>query len=327
MKIAFVQRTVMRTFGSTRRIVELSNALNMMGHQVYVYSKGGGQPGWIQLNVKVQPWGALRNDGPFDLVLFNNSSSEEYNLVRYARAEVRAFYILGWGETRLDEIEREIMCPRPGPAIQVIRSVFDDPQFLILACSTWIGDHLRDRYRGDTETLLGGINRAHFQPYDKPHDRLLRIYLSGDPRKRKGTDTTNMAIREMQAGGRHRAVMKTYWAKGMSQPEMGRWYSEATIFADAQHWAGWNNPVLEAMACKTPVVCTDIGGVRDFAIDGKTALLVPAKEVKAMAHRLGELADSETLRAQLAQRAYDHVQQFTWDRTAARLVKLVRERM
>lgn len=327
MKIAFVQRTVIRTFGSTRRIVELSNALNMMGHQVYVYSKGGGQPGWIQLDVKVQPWQALRNDGPFDLALFNNSSAEEYNLVMEARAEVRAFYVLGWGETRLDEIEQEIMSPRPGPAIQVIRAAFEDLDFLILACSTWMGDHLRDRYRGDTETLLGGINREHFQPYDKPRDDWLRIYLSGDPRKRKGTDTTSMAIREMMKRMKTQAITKTYWAKGMSQPDMGRWYSEATIFADGQHWAGWNNPVLEAMACKTPVVCTDIGGVRDFAIDGETALLVPPREVKAMARRLAELADSETLRARLAERAYDHVQQFTWDRTAARLVQLVRERI
>ena len=113
----------------------------------------------------------------------------------------------------------------------------------------------------------------------------------------------------------------------MSQVEMGRWYSEATIFADGQLWAGWNNPVLEAMACKTPVVCTDIGGVRDFARDGETALLVPPDDVKAMAAALFRLSQLPGLRRGLAENAYEAVSEFTWERTARRLVSLVEERL
>lgn len=317
MRIAFIEGTVTRTFGSTRRIVELSNALKALGHDVTLYTKNGRKPGWIPLFTPVKLWGAI--EGTYDLALFNNSKPEELNLMRKTRARVRAFYVLGWGETRLGDIERQIKEGGTGDAIHVIRSVFEDPNFLILACSSWIGDHLRARYRKDAETLLGGINREHFKPYPKPND--LRIGYSGDPRKRKGTDTTEQAIKEARGTG------LTYWGRGMSQPQMGRWYSQLAIFADGQQWAGWNNPVLEAMACKTPVVCTDIGGVRDFAFRGETALLVPPDDVKAMRDALRRLMKDRGLRETLADNAYAHVERFTWEKTAQRLVRLVEERL
>src|SRR4030042_7161399 len=108
MNIAFIETSVTRTFGSTRRIVELCNALNDLGHNAHVYSKKGQQPAWIELNNQAKRWDALRNDQPFDLVLFNNSKPEELNLVRKTLARVRAVYILGWGGTRLDEVGRAI---------------------------------------------------------------------------------------------------------------------------------------------------------------------------------------------------------------------------
>jgi len=323
MRIAFTEQTVTKTFGSTRRIVELSNALKVLGHDVTVYTKNGQPPKWIPLFTPVKLWSAIR--GTYDLALFNNSKPDELRLVRKTDAKVRAFYVLGWGETRLDDIEQHIKGGSPDPGIRVIRSVFDDPEFLVLACSTWIGQHLRDRYRNDAETLLGGINRQHFRPY--PKAKGLRVYYSGDPRKRKGTDTTRKAISQMIHRMNHTAIARTYWGEGLSQVQMGQWYSEATIFADGQLWAGWNNPVLEAMACKTPVVCTDIGGVKDFAFDGETALLVPPKDVDAMTEALIRLVKDQALRDRLAQNAYSHVKQFAWEKTARRLVQLVEERL
>jgi hypothetical protein len=293
-----------------------------------IYTKNGAQPGWIELKSQAKQWKALAKDQPFDLVLFNNSKPEELNLVRRTKARVRAIYILGWGETRLEEIEQEIKARKPGPVLSVVRQVFDDPEFLILACSSWIGEHLRARYRKDTQTLLGGINREHFRPYPKPDDGALRIYYSGDPRSRKGTDIVRKAVGEaLSRSRRMMSFQDTYWRRGFSQERLGRWYSEATIFADGQLWAGWNNPVLEAMACKTPVVCTDIGGVRDFATDGETALLVRPGDSEPITKALMRLMKSPKLRQQLAENAYEAVAEFTWERTAKRLVEIVEERL
>jgi hypothetical protein len=324
VRMAFVEGTLTRTFGSTRRIVELANALLSLGHDVTIYAKNGSKPGWIPCRAPVARWEDI--SGSYDFALFNNSKPDELLRVRKTQARVRAFYVLGWGETRLREIEAQIKLRSGNGATGVIRSVFGDPAFVVLACSTWIGEHLRQRYRDDVYTLLGGVNRTQFKPYAKPQDGLMRIYHSGDPRNRKGTDTVTRAISGL-ALRRKGVLRQTYWGRRLNQKEMGRWYSEATIFADGQLWAGWNNPVLEAMACKTPVVCTDIGGVRDFAANGETALLVPAKNHKAMAAALMRLARSPTLREDLAERAYEGIAWLTWERTARELVNLVGTRL
>ena len=114
-------------------------------------------------------------------------------------------------------------------------------------------------------------------------------------------------------------MVETYHWKGLPQSEMARMYASADIFVDGQWHAGWNNPVAEAMACKVPVVCTDIGGVADFAFHEKTSLLVPARNPKAMANAIIRLVRDESLRNSLSERGYRHIVQFDWDESARKL--------
>lgn len=54
------------------------------------------------------------------------------------------------------------------------------------------------------------------------------------------------------------------------------------MFADAHIRGGWCNPVLEAMACGVPVVCTDTNCNSDFAVDGYNCYKVSESDVEAM---------------------------------------------
>jgi glycosyltransferase involved in cell wall biosynthesis len=51
--------------------------------------------------------------------------------------------------------------------------------------------------------------------------------------------------------------------------------------------------VHEALACGTPVVATDVGGVRDVVIDGIDGELIPSGEPEAFAAALGRVASRE----------------------------------
>jgi glycosyltransferase involved in cell wall biosynthesis len=104
---------------------------------------------------------------------------------------------------------------------------------------------------------------------------------------------------------------------------MAATYGAADLFVDAQWHAGWNNPVIEAMACGTPVVCTDIGGVRDFAFDQKTALLVPPRDASALAGAIRRMMDDRELRERLAANALAGVARFDWDRAADTFLDLL----
>jgi glycosyltransferase involved in cell wall biosynthesis len=74
-------------------------------------------------------------------------------------------------------------------------------------------------------------------------------------------------------------------------------------------WAGTGitGTVREAMALERAVVATDCGGNRELVADG-TGLLVPARDVGALADAIGRLADDEVLRARLGRAARPRVE-------------------
>jgi len=77
------------------------------------------------------------------------------------------------------------------------------------------------------------------------------------------------------------------------------------------------------MACAVPVVCTDIGGVKDFAFHEKTALLVPPKNPEAMASAILRLIRDEKLREKLRENAYQYIRQFDWNKSVERLEEIL----
>lgn len=64
----------------------------------------------------------------------------------------------------------------------------------------------------------------------------------------------------------------------------------ADVHVSASHTEGFPNNVLEAMAASLPVVATAVGGVPEMVADGRTGLLVPAKEPEKLARALLQLA-------------------------------------
>jgi glycosyltransferase involved in cell wall biosynthesis len=84
---------------------------------------------------------------------------------------------------------------------------------------------------------------------------------------------------------------------------------------------GFGLPVLEAMACDVPVICSDVPALREVA--GGHATLVPFGEVEAMGAALSAaLAEPPSLETLTARRT--HASSFTWRRTAELTVQAYR---
>ena len=91
-------------------------------------------------------------------------------------------------------------------------------------------------------------------------------------------------------------------------------YSGSAVFAYPSLYEGFGLPPLEALACGTPVVCSNRSSLPEVV--GDAALLVEPTDVGALAGALERLLDDEPLRRELRARGLARAAQFTWARTA-----------
>lgn len=94
-------------------------------------------------------------------------------------------------------------------------------------------------------------------------------------------------------------------------------YSAARCFAFPSLYEGFGLPVLEAMACGTPVVTSNVSSLVEVA--GDAALLVDPLSIPEITAALARLLTDETLRPELVGRGLHQASLFTWDKAAAQL--------
>jgi len=90
--------------------------------------------------------------------------------------------------------------------------------------------------------------------------------------------------------------------------------SGARLFVFPSLYEGFGLPVLEALACGTPVVCSHTSSLPEVA--GDAALLVDPLDVEGLAAALERVLGDEELRAELIERGFEQVRKFSWERCA-----------
>jgi len=320
MKISFVEPHL-KVYGGIRRIIELANRLTERGHDVTIFHSDGSPCEWMRCVAKIKSYDEVLKE-EHDVTIYNDPNPIDYKLVKKAKAKLKVFYVLAlYDRELLKGVNPKIYLPW-NKRMLLLKKSLKSP-YLKLVNSTWMYYWLKENMKIDSKLLIGGVNTEMFHPVKVKKDpNEIRILCSGDPRERKGTKTVLEAfaiVRKKEP----KVVLDTYYGKEIPQEKMAEKYCSADIFVDGQWYAGWNNPVAEAMACKVPVVCTDIGGVRDFAFHEKTALLVPPKNPEAMAFAILRLIRDKELRERLRENAYNHIRQFDWDKSAERLEEII----
>jgi len=103
------------------------------------------------------------------------------------------------------------------------------------------------------------------------------------------------------------------------------WYNSATVFSYPSLYEGFGLPVLEAQACGTPVLTTNVSSLPEAAGDG--ALMVDPYDVDALTAGLNRLLADETLRQVLRERGLAHAGRFSWSRAAQETTGVYRRAM
>jgi glycosyltransferase involved in cell wall biosynthesis len=220
----------------------------------------------------------------------------------------------------------------------------------ILADSQATKDDIVDLYSCKPDrisVLLGGVD-AHFKPSDltppirarysipdKPY-----VFSVGTVQPRKNYSRLIQAIARLReqgtdidlviSGGHgwlqegiHETVRATkmtdhvHFTGFVDDSDLPALYSGAECMAFPSLYEGFGLPVLESMACGTPVLTSNISSLPEVA--GDAAVMVDPLDTEAIAHGLSTLLDDTDLRTKLIERGYLQKSRFTWRRAATQL--------
>lgn len=84
-----------------------------------------------------------------------------------------------------------------------------------------------------------------------------------------------------------------------ARPDVPALLARMDVLALSSLWEGLPNAVIEAMAAGLPVAATDVDGVPEAAVDGRTALLVPPRNPAALTQAMATLLDDPALRQRM----------------------------
>ncbi|MDE2992270.1 MAG: glycosyltransferase family 1 protein, partial [Chloroflexota bacterium] len=100
-------------------------------------------------------------------------------------------------------------------------------------------------------------------------------------------------------------------------------YAGAVTLAYPSLYEGFGLPCVEAMACRCPVVASDVSSVPEVV--GDAGLLVEPTDVEALTDALSRCLGDSELRSTLIKRGTAQAARFTWERSAAELHRLLHE--
>jgi GT2 family glycosyltransferase/polysaccharide pyruvyl transferase WcaK-like protein len=293
MRIGFVEPHLGQV-GGIRRVLEVSNRLAAKGHEVSIYLPSS-QPlecDWMECRALLRHLDDGADD-ELDFIVFNHEP-QWYLLRRFARARYRIFLALSYSRA----YEKD-------GSWESLRFAVD----LRLANSAWTADCIAAEIGVRPSVVPTGVDRALFKPIETA--KRYPVLCVGDRRPWKGTAVVERACAQL---GLEAAKLA---GRGLSQAQLAREYSRAEVFAVGSPIDGFGFPGLEALACGVPLVTTDNGGCREYAVHEETALLVPPDDPDAMAAAIARLRSSPELRKRLVRNGLKVVRErFSWDDAA-----------
>lgn len=166
--------------------------------------------------------------------------------------------------------------------------------------------------RKNLELLVGAFARWRRQA--PPEDQAVHLVLAGA----KGW-YYEAIFRRVQELGLSDAVSFPGFIPAAELPD---WYRAAEGFLYPSLLEGFGLPVLEAMACGVPVVCSQSPSLLEVA--GNAALSVSAYDEEALAHAIQLVTSQPGLRAALAAQGLARARTFTWRRCAEETLAVYR---
>lgn len=244
----------------------------------------------------------------------------------YARASIwsaarQADRVLTVSEASKRDILRFVNVPPE--KVSVIHNAIDE-RFLRAADEAQM-DRVRQRYQLNDPFALyvGNI---------KPHKNVERL-IDAFGRARTGDlaqlrlvivgDEISKYPALRQAVHRHRLDKHVRFLGFQPYETLSSFYRLARVFVFPSLYEGFGLPPLEAMACGTPVVTSNVSSLPEVA--GDAALLVDPHDSEAIADAIRRAVTDDTLRASMIEKGHARARTFSWAQSVAAIHKIYME--
>jgi glycosyltransferase involved in cell wall biosynthesis len=192
----------------------------------------------------------------------------------------------------------------------------------IICSSDFIRDHFLRAWRDKSVTIMPGVDTECFVPGDAQRERQGIVFVGDFRDPRKGLDVLLEAVRELPD------VRVRIVGPGDPRPQprvefLGVKYgealvrelqrSQALVLPSTTEAEGFGMVLIEAMACATPVIASDIGGIALAVRDGVDGVLVPPGDPIALRRAITELLGDPARISELGAAGRDRTERlFTW---------------
>ncbi|UBF29134.1 glycosyltransferase family 4 protein [Kovacikia minuta CCNUW1] len=149
-----------------------------------------------------------------------------------------------------------------------------------------------------------------------PNHADYELWLAGPPDKRYLPALENQ-IKELNL------TERVKFLKYVPYGELPKIVNQAIALVFPSLWEGFGLPVLEAMACGTPVITSNLASLPEVA--GDAAILVDPYNVGAIAHAMNDLITDPGLRTQLRTTGLTRANHFSWEKTGQETVQVLKQ--
>jgi len=193
--------------------------------------------------------------------------------------------------------------------------------------------------------IPNGVDQEKFSPLDKkiamqrlnlPEGKI--IFSAGTLRRLKGFDILIHSVRKILTKSRDKRIYLIIAGEGKvrqdleslivqhslgehvhlvgakSQDDLKLYYNAADVFCLASSREGWPNVIMEALACGTPVVATNVGGIPEIITSDRLGMLA-----KRHPDDFSEQIETALNKTWDHQYISTHMQDYTWNRIASAL--------
>lgn len=109
------------------------------------------------------------------------------------------------------------------------------------------------------------------------------------------------------------------------QDSLHLYFSAADCVVMPSHYESFGMVALEAMACGTPVIASDVGGLSKLVRDEETGLLFEARDHVALAEQIERILGDDAFRRRMGHRAECYAQDYSWQRIVDKLQAVYQE--